>query len=203
MAIVNLIKRITNNKEKYHEYVKSSDSLIYVKEEYQLDSSGADCLALSVGECWYDNGRYIKIGEKGVKVRRRSTVVIVTQESIALPLNIYGLIFGSGKNIYSGGFVSNGKIDPGFMGRLKIAYYNGSNKNVYLKSGERIGYVVFLEAERECKSLNIYDSMKDPVIVRLGKWERFKNFLFRNAYIIIPSLISILGIITSIILGGN
>lgn len=203
MAVVNLKKRITDNKDQYHEYVKSSDSLIYVQGDYQLDSSGADCLALSVGDCWYDNGRYIKIGEKGVKVRKQSTVVIVTQERIALPLNLYGLIFGSGKNIYSGGFVSSGKIDPGFMGRLKIAYYNGSNEEVVLKVGERIGYCMFVDAERECSGLGINDSIKDPVIERLGKWERFKNFLFRNANIIVPSMISIIGIIVSIILGGN
>ena len=84
-----------------------------------------------------------------------------------------------------------------------IAYYNGSNEEVVLKVGERIGYCMFVDAERECSGLGINDSIKDPVIERLGKWERFKNFLFRNANIIVPSMISIIGIIVSIILGGN
>lgn len=197
MPIVNLKKRITTDQEKYNNHMKSSDSLIFVQGQYAIDQSGTDCLALSVGDCWYENGRYIKIPDEGVKVKARSSIVFMTQEKIATPLNVYGLIFGAGTNIYTGGFLSTGKIDPGYVGRLKIGYYNGSSKSIVLKRGERLGYCLFFTSEHEIKTHPIIDSGEQPRIIKLSKLERVKRFVNNNISVIISAVSAVMAVVSA------
>lgn len=199
MAIVNLSKRLTTDFEDYGQYIKSSDSFIYEADKYPTDESGPDCLTLTVGNCWYDQVRYIEIDPKrGIKVRPHTGVVIETNEEIALPLNIYGLIFGAGSNIYKGIFISGGKIDPGFNGKLRIGYYNTSNESINLKTGDKLGYAIFLSSESDQGTRSKRLGVQAPVLPAL-KWnKRLSRWLKRNFYQIITSCIAIASLIVAI-----
>ena len=199
MAVVNLSKRLTTNYKTYDQYIKSSDSYIYEEGEYSTDESGPDCLTLSVGNCWYDKIRYIGIDPKrGLKVRPHTGVVIETNEVIALPLNVYGLIFGAGSNIYKGILISGGKIDPGFNGKLRIGYYNAGNETINLKTGDKLGYAIFFNSESDLGIFSKRPGVQAPVLPAL-KWnKRLKRWLKRNCYQIITICIAIASLIVAI-----
>ncbi len=181
MSIVHLDKRITNNLDEYNEYLRSSDSQIYLSGKWEKDDSGPDCLSLTVGDCWYDDSRYLKINpKKGIKIKPHDSVVIETAEEIALPFNMYGLLFGAGRNIYRGTFISSGKIDPGFYGRLRIGFHNGSNKPVILKPGDKLAYSVFVNTECDLETSRLPHALSQPVVVTLNKREYVKRWFSQN-----------------------
>jgi len=201
MAIVHLQKRITDNIDKYIKYLRSSDSLIFVKGNWKTDESGPDCLSLTVGKCWYDNGRYIEIdSKKGIKIKPHASVVLETTEEIALPYNMYGLLFGAGSNIYKGSFISNGKIDPGFSGKLRIGYHNGSNKTIILKTGDKLAYCIFIGTECGIEHIPLPNVLSQPAIGTLSKRERLQRWFVENAYQILTISLSTISIIVSIVL---
>lgn len=201
MAIVNLSRRVTNNADEYSKYSRSSDSLIFVKGNLATDESGPDCLALTVGQCWYDNARYIEIdSKKGIKVKPHTSVVLETAEEIALPLNVYGLLFGAGSNIYRGAFISSGKIDPGFSGKLRIGYHNGSSKTVTIKRNDKLAYCIFIGTECGLEHTPLPMASGQPVIKAMSRRERFLRWFTQNAYQILAILLSTISIIVSIVI---
>lgn len=189
MSIVNLSKRVTKDHGVYNSYAQSSDSLIYIEGDYAVDEKSPDCLSLSVGDAWYNKGQYVKIGEKGVKVRPHSGIVIKTKEKINLPLNVYGILFGSGQNIYRGAFVSNGKIDPGFRGNLKIGYHNAGSETIILRPGDKLAYALFLTSECEIPSTVENSTGPEPdILPTLGVKERISRWWHNNASIILSTI---------------
>lgn len=206
MSIVNLEKRITRDLDDYYKYWRSNDSLIYVKKESAdddipiTDGSGLDCLLLTVGSCWYEDARRLEIDKKkGIKIRPHTSIVIETDEKIALPLNMYGLLFGAGCNIYRGTFISSGKIDPGFTGRLKIGFHNGSSKTVILKRGDKLAYGVFVASESDLRFASLQKNLSPPGISVMGRWERFKRWFVRNCYQIVSVVAAMISAIAAVI----
>ena len=201
MGIIYLNKRITNSTDDFNRYSRSSDSLIYVNGKYSTDESGPDCLSLTVGHCWYDNSRYIEIDpKKGIKIKPHTSVILETEEEIALPLNVYGLLFGAGSNIYRGAFISSGKIDPGFFGKLRIGYHNGSDKTITLKRGDKLAYSIFIGTESGLEHSPIPRTLGQPAIKVMSRRERFKRWLTQNAYQILALVLSTISIIATIII---
>lgn len=201
MAIVHLDKRITNDTDEYNKYLRSSDSLIFVKDNWTTDESGPDCLLLTVGQCWYDNARYIEIdAQKGMKIKPHASVVLETAEEIALPLNMYGLLFGAGSNIYRGAFISSGKIDPGFFGKLRIGYHNGSDKTIVLKKGDKLAYCIFIGTECGLEHTPISNALTQLAIGTMSRRERFQRWFTQNAYQILAVMLSTISIIVSVVL---
>lgn len=201
MAIVHLNKRVTNSTDEYNKYLRSSDSLIFVKGNWTADESGPDCLSLKVGECWYDNARYIEIdSKKGIKIKPHGSIVLETAEEIALPLNMYGLLFGAGSNIYKGAFISSGKIDPGFSGKLRIGYHNGSDKTTILKRGDKLAYCIFIGTECGLEHTPLLKALSQPAMETMSKRERFQRWFTQNAYQILAIMLSTISIIVSVVL---
>lgn len=204
MSIVHLSKRITKDIDKYNEYLRSSDSLIYLTEPWEMDESGPDCLSLTVGECWYDDARYLEIDSKrGIKIKPHDSAVIETAEEIALPFNMYGLLFGAGSNIYRGTFISSGKIDPGFYGRLRIGFHNGSNKPVVLKRGDKLAYGIFVSTECDLERLRFPHALSQPAVSVLSRKERFKRWFVQNVYQLLTISISIASLVVAICVAFN
>lgn len=206
MPIVYLKRRITGDETEFNKCVNSADSLLFLEgfdsaNTGTFDQSGMDCLSLRVGNKWFDRSRYVQISRKGIKVKPHSSVVIETQERIALPLNMYGLLFGTGKNIYSGGFISNGKIDPGFSGNLRIGFYNGSNHKIVLKTGDKIAYSIFMDMESERETMPVFTVSASPAAVKLKWWELFKLWFMDNVNLSI--IISICAIVVSILIAKH
>lgn len=202
MPIVCLSKRVTGNDVEFNNSMNSADSLLYLQgfdsnSSDVFDASGTDCLILRVGDKWFDRSRYVQISNAGIKVKPHSSVVVETLEKIALPLNMYGLLFGAGKNIYSGGFISCGKIDPGFSGNLRIGFHNGSSHSVILKPGDKIAYSLFLDMESEIHTRPLFTVSSSPAAVKLTRWGKFKLWVIDNWSL--TNLISIIACIATII----
>lgn len=202
MPIVCLSKRVTGNDVEFNNAMNSADSLLYLQgfdstSSDVFDASGTDCLILRVGDKWFDRSRYVQISNAGIKVKPHSSVVVETLEKIALPLNMYGLLFGAGKNIYSGGFISSGKIDPGFSGNLRIGFHNGSSHPVTLKPGDKIAYSLFLDMESEVHTRPLFTVSSSPAAVKLTRWERFKLWFFEN--LSLANLLSLCALIVAIV----
>ena len=109
MAVLDLHTRLTDDYDEYSQNTNSSSSKIHIKGTTIIDGSGQECMKLSVGETWFYNNKYIGIPDKGIKVKPRESVVVVSEQKISLPSNVFGIVFGVGKNIFKGGFVANGK----------------------------------------------------------------------------------------------
>lgn len=201
MAIVSLARRVTDDADEYSKYLSSSDSLIFVRGEWTTDESGPDCLSLTVGQCWYDNARYIEIDPiKGIKIKPHASIVLETAEEIALPLNMYGLLFGAGSNIYRGAFISSGKIDPGFSGKLRIGYHNGSDKTTVLKRGDKLAYCIFIGTESGLEHTPLANVLSQPAVGIMSKRERFQRWFLQNTYQILAIVLSTISIIVSVVL---
>lgn len=197
MSIVSLESRTTSDWGKYEAYRSSSDSLIFINEGFTTDASGPDCLCITVGSCWYDNGRYIELDKKkGLRVRPHTSIVFEAHEQLALPLNIYGLLFGAGSNIYRGAFISSGKVDPGFSGKLKIGFHNGSDESIILHIGDKLAYCLFLNTESCLINMPFLAPVTPPAHL-LTKPERAKKWFFRNASQIITIVIAVISILLS------
>lgn len=201
MPIVYLKERITGDEAEFNKYISSADSLLFLRnydptKAETFDQSGTDCLSLRVGDKWFDRSRYVQISNKGIKIKPQTSVVVETQEQIALPLNMYGLLFGTGKNIYSGGFISNGKIDPGFCGNLRIGFYNGSRHTVILKTGDKLAYCIFMDMESELVTKPLFTVSSAPAAVKLGRLERLKIWFVENLNL--SNFIAIIALIVSL-----
>lgn len=197
MSIVSLESRTTSNWGEYEAYRSSSDSLIFINGTFTTDASGPDCLCITVGNCWYDNGKYIELDKtRGLHVRPHTSIVFEASEQLALPLNIYGLLFGTGSNIYRGAFISSGKVDPGFSGKLKIGFHNGSDESILLHIGDKLAYCLFLNAE-SCLINMPFSTPVTPPVQFLTKREKLKKWFFRNASQIITIAIALLSFLFS------
>ena len=194
MAIVNLSRRITHNVDLYNRYLRSNDSLIYIRNTWKSDESGPDCLSLTVGTCWYDDAKYLEINPKrGIKIYPHHSAVIESAEEIGLPLNMYGLLFGAGSNIYKGTFISSVKIDPGFCGHLRIGIHNGSTKTIVLKPGDKLAYGIFVDTECDIEHTFLPHALTQPPISVLTIKERALRFFSQN----ISTVISVLSFIVA------
>lgn len=147
MSIVDLGSRITDDWETYKHYIKSSESYVYV--EGGAVTIGPASLNLTVGDVWYDcsKKKKYKIPSKGVPVKPGDSIIITTKQRIAVPYNVFGVVFGTGKNIFKGGFVSCGRIHPGFCDKLNIGYYNGSNLTIVFEPDDLLACCSFFDIE--------------------------------------------------------
>lgn len=95
MSIIDLSRRVTESRDGFERNKRSFESLIFVSSPVELDESRVS-FDLSVGDNWYDHRtkRLFSIDEKGLFVPPKSSVVIITQQRVALPTNVFGLVTG-------------------------------------------------------------------------------------------------------------
>lgn len=172
MSIINLSSRITSDMNDYEDNKKSAKSLIYVNEEVSHDICSEETLILTVGDSYMKNSQLIKIPDKGLVVKPSESVLIRTKQKIATPLNVVGIVYGMGSNIFNGGFISTGKIDQGFYDYLKIGYYNGSKHNVIFSEGDVLACAIFHSTEntmKAAKTEKAYDRIPNYSVKRTDK----------------------------------
>lgn len=202
MSIVDLGNRITTDWEEYNKFVKSNDSLIYVDGRIILKDVGPASINITVGSQWRDitKNKSYQIGEDGIKVQSGKCILIETEQRIALPYNIFGVVYGTGKNIFRGGFVSTGKINPGYNGNLKIGYYNGNSKTICFKKGDLLACCSFYNMETTTKNaLENYINTSEPEILEPNVKSRVWAFITKNWYAILSLIISIVALFYSIL----
>ena len=149
MALINLNKRITDDWTIRCNNLKSPNSFIYVLNRTNERVLNPASMEIGVGDVYIlpGNSQQYKVPDNGLTVEPKQTVIIYSKQKIALPYNAFGLVTGKGNFIFQGCFISSGKIDPGFDGYLKIGFYNGSNKKIYLKKGYGFASVFFINTE--------------------------------------------------------
>lgn len=198
MSIIDLNNRITADWQKYNAYKKSANSLIYVQGKVNLDSSGPTSLILTVGSQYYDcsKRKYFQISEKGLRVKPGKSVLIETKEILAMPYNVFGAIYGIGKNIFKGGFLSNGKINPGFHDHLKLGYYNGSDTDIIFNPNDILACCSFFDVEITIvNELETYLTNPEPELESSSFANKLKQFLVNNWYSCLSLIVAILAVL--------
>ena len=71
-------------------------------------------------------------------------VLATTMEYFELPDNMTAFVEGRGSLGHMGLFIQNaGRVDPGFKGEITLELFNANRCAIELKSGRRIGQLVF------------------------------------------------------------
>ena len=83
-------------------------------------------------------------------------VLATTMEYFALPNNLTAFVEGRSSLGRMGLFIQNaGWVDPGFKGEITLELFNANRCAIELKSGRRVGQLVFAEMDDE--ALNPYN----------------------------------------------
>lgn len=149
MGVIDLNIRLTDSWDSFNDNLKSSDSLIYIEPKNYLSDDKPSSIDLTVGEkCFFlKDNKYYDFPEDGIHVKAFTSILVESEQKLGLPYNIFGLVTGKGNKIFQGTFISTGKINPGFNGKLKIGLFNGSDKSITIKKGDPLCTCVFFEME--------------------------------------------------------
>lgn len=80
-------------------------------------------------------------------------VLATTQEYIKLPNNVTAFVEGRSSIGRLGLFIQNaGWVDPGFEGQITLELFNASNWAINIKSGTRVGQLVFAQMDYSAKN---------------------------------------------------
>jgi len=194
MSIIDLNTRHTKDYSVYEANRESLHSFIYVDNNVQFDKSSEDILILTVGSDYEKNAQKISIPTKGIVVKPGQSIVLHTEQKIALPQNVMGLITGLGCNIFNGGFISSGKIDQGFRGVLKVGYYNGSSQKVTFKKGSIIACAIFFTSEATHSAQGIESPYDNAPSYSTNIRHRIIQFFCDNWVAIISLLVAVIGL---------
>lgn len=194
MPIIDLKHRVSSNWDEVHKYLKSPDSYVYVKDRAIDETSNPASMEVEVGDAYIipgDNKQY-KISEEGLKVPSRNSVVLYSKQKIMLPYNVFGVVTGKGNLIFQGCFISTGKIDPGFDGYLKIGFYNGGNKEVVLRNGEKFASLFFISTEGTLEApLQNYQSAPPALLKHVKCYTRLWIWMKSNRVSLITWLFAL------------
>lgn len=203
MSVVDLRTRHTTDWNLFCENISSSESYLFVNNLQDSDFYETS-LDLSVGnKCMYkEHDKVFKIPSEGMKLRSGQSAIVYTKNQIAVPLNMYGVVTGTGMRIFSRCFISTGKIDPGFKGYLKIGIYNGSNQSIVLKEGEPLVCIFFMSIENDLQNtLFMYDQTVEPQVEIFSFWDRLlRKFFTKDGYQLLANILGVIGGILAIIL---
>ncbi|BBE50681.1 Deoxycytidine triphosphate deaminase [Ferriphaselus amnicola] len=150
MSVLQIKGRTTNSQDVFDKYSLSSNSNIYTTaaasniEEYSIE--------LSLGDGWNDN---YSISDKGlirvdgsIVVKGHGSIVVEVKEEIRVPHNRYGIVLPTGSLFLSRGvLVASAKVEPAFIGKLKLRLFNTTSQKVVLTEGEKLGSVIFFPTE--------------------------------------------------------
>jgi len=200
MSIVDVKRRHTDDWARYTSCLRSSDSLIFFSPLPHFDNVAF--VEFSVGDRAFDTRqrKFYSIPDEGLRVSPNSGVVIETEETVALPHNVVGSLTGKGQFIFNAGFLSPGKIDPGFQGKLRIGFYNASHAPVVFQPGEQFCSCCFLNMESEEPSAKRQKEIEPPPETREAPWhKKLLTFFVTNWSSVFSVLFGFIAIVVSIL----
>ena len=171
MSIIDFNKRHTLDWDEMHKHMSSPDSLVFIATDENIITCPTS-IDLKVGEAYIIPGsnHTFAIPKKGLEVKPHHSVVVYTSERLKLPYNVFGVVTGKGSFIFRGCFLSTGKIDPAFDGKLKIGFYNGGNRKIILHTGDSFATAYFLNTDSTLTApLSQYQTELSPDLP-LIKW---------------------------------
>ncbi len=208
MGVIDLNVRLTKEWGQYNDFLKSSDSLIFIDPDTFIGDDLPSSIHLTVGKrCFHlKDNVYYDIPIDGIQVKPFTTILVETEQKLGLPFNIFGLVTGKGNLIFKGAFVSSAKIDPGFQGKLRIALFNGSDNMLIIKNGDPLCSCVFLNMDTSMRTpFKNYEEKFEKANYWHTKIQSFKLWVIKNKDVImfLTSLIAILISIVAIVLSKN
>jgi dCTP deaminase len=127
------------------------DRGLLIEENYIQTGVKQACYELRCGNIFYDidkgNIRQTVDNTENILLKPKQTLVIITCESLRLPVDILGRILTKGMLFSIGILPVNTYADPGFSGRLGIVMHNLSNSYIKLKPGDAIAKIEFSRLE--------------------------------------------------------
>jgi hypothetical protein len=101
MSLIDLSERRTESYKEFQQYSSSSDSMVFIQGLTQTNDLPAS-IDLCVGDFWFDcrEETLFAIPAEGVELIPRMSAVLQTQEKLALPKNVYGILSGKGSLIF-------------------------------------------------------------------------------------------------------
>ena len=100
-----------------------------------------------------DEVRYKTITQEKYILLPGQFVLATTVEYVALPNNLTAFVEGRSSLGRVGLFIQNaGWVDPGFEGEITLELYNASRFAIELKSGWRVGQLVFAKMEMDAQN---------------------------------------------------
>lgn len=191
LAVIDLSNRTTEDWSEYNNNKTEYNSKIYVRGKLLFDNDGAQCINFTVGDHFYQNGQLKQIPNKGLRLSPRELRVVETEQFITIPLNMYGLVFGYGINIFRGCILSPGKIDPGFKGKLKLGFYNGSDSKIVLHKGDVIASGSFWNIQTTMDyPLPDYHAEPIPLLEDYSLLQKAGIWLSKNWYSLLALIIA-------------
>ncbi|WP_041258105.1 dCTP deaminase domain-containing protein [Fibrella aestuarina] len=203
MAVIDLETRLTKDWDSYNSNLKSSDSLIFISPHNYNIEDGPASLDLTVGNRFFfhDRGQHYTITDDGIYIEPFNSLLIETEQKVCLPLNIFGIVIGKGHQIFQGTFISSGKINPGFNGKLNIGLYNGSRKRIHIKSGHPLCSCVFFQMESNMNSpLKNYDANRQINKVYLTRTQKLFN-AYKGNMQLVTHIIAIIAFLVALFVG--
>lgn len=145
---------------------------------------------LSVGVLYQRSGDtdWLEI-KKSVVLQPSSCVIIETQESISMPNNIFGMLSTKGSIGGKGIITANTKLDPLFVGKLRIPVFNVSGRKVELQIGQSFCSMSFWRTEAPIVGSETRTAIKTQA--KTEGWLR--DFWGRYSAQILTGIFSILG----------
>ena len=120
-------------------------------EEYCEKNIKQACYELRASNIYYDlvngNKKNVLNQDEYILIKPKQMVVIITMETLELPLNILGRILTKGKLFSIGLLPVNTYADPGFTGQLGVVFNNLSNNFIKIYPGETIAKIEFCKLE--------------------------------------------------------
>lgn len=97
--------------------------------------------------------KYSEVRAESYLLLPKQFVLATTNEYVKLPNNITAFVEGRSSIGRLGLFIQNaGWVDPGFEGQITLELFNASNWVINLRSGIRIGQLVFAKMDRDAKN---------------------------------------------------
>lgn len=118
-----------------------------IEEDFDPNRIKQACYELRCGNVYYDlsegSKRYVLSEGDNLLLRPKQTLVVITMESLRLPLDVLGRILTKGMLFSIGVLPVNTYADPGFSGRLGIVLHNLSNSYLRITPGDAIAKIEF------------------------------------------------------------
>lgn len=84
---------------------------------------------------------------KAYTIKPGRCILVTTEETLNVPENVFGQICSKGSLTSLGLFVGNTKIDPLFVGQLKISVFNASDRPIEIKPKQKFCSIFFQTIE--------------------------------------------------------
>lgn len=150
MPILQVRGRTTTSQQDFERFSSSSNSQIYTTaleeniEEFSIE--------ITLGDGWNDNysnsDRSLRQIDESITIRGHDSIVVEINEEVRIPHNRYGIVLPTGSLFLAQGvLIASAKVEPAFIGKLKLRLFNTTGKKINLKKDTKLGSIIFFPTE--------------------------------------------------------